>query len=397
MKNALVFGLISMMSLSSYGAKIRGLTAEARREMLQNAIVWQSTDIEKMNIIEGPKAKHTFKFDEQVSCQYVTKEMKGGTPKFKCAFGDVQKKYGTDGINVSFDEDNLLKVKYGKGNSEVFSEVLASRLFWALGFGADVMFPVQVNCKDCYLLNNKYDRFDGLRDSSYRDRDYIAAIEVKLKGDEILAKDDKEGWDWSEVLEALNTKEQNQLEVGAPREHIEAFKLLLAFIRAGDNKGDNNRFICLDKGKREKGDLSCKKPLLLMQDLGSTFGNGGINLGSPLTLAGKIWGLLTEETTKLHFEEWQKHGVWKDKAQCIPYLVGNTTGGLGNKNSEQLRIREKGRAMLASLLARLSDKQIEDLFVVSRVEIRRENTKVADWVELFKQKRSEIINHQCPD
>jgi hypothetical protein len=66
-------------------------------------------------------------------------------------------------------------------------------------------------------------------------------------------------------------------------------------------------------------------------------------------------------------------------------------------------IGEEGRALLAGLLAELSDAQIADLFRAARLDGlhqtmpdgasgRREVT-VEDWVSLFKQKRDEITKH----
>jgi hypothetical protein len=59
--------------------------------------------------------------------------MGGSTPKFACVVPP----------------DDELNVKYGKGNGEVYAEVAAARLFWALGFGAERMHPVRVDCKGC--------------------------------------------------------------------------------------------------------------------------------------------------------------------------------------------------------------------------------------------------------
>ena len=42
-----------------------------------------------------------------------------------------------------------VKVKFGGNNGEVYGEVLATRLLWALGFGADRMYPVNVICRGC--------------------------------------------------------------------------------------------------------------------------------------------------------------------------------------------------------------------------------------------------------
>jgi hypothetical protein len=42
-----------------------------------------------------------------------------------------------------------VKVKYGEKNGEVYGEIAASRLFWALGFKADCMYPARVSCHGC--------------------------------------------------------------------------------------------------------------------------------------------------------------------------------------------------------------------------------------------------------
>ena len=86
-----------------------------------------------------------------------------------------------------------VKVKYGKTNGEVYAEVAATRLLWALGFGADHMYPVRVICRGCPAdlegaptANRRQALFDP------------AAIERKMKGTE-LEWDDTVGWSWSEL------------------------------------------------------------------------------------------------------------------------------------------------------------------------------------------------------
>ena len=71
--------------------------------------------------------------NEWVDCTYKAKEQSGHSPKFVCETSPGQE----------------VKVKYGPRNAEVFGEVLATRLFWALGFAADRMYPVRVRCKGC--------------------------------------------------------------------------------------------------------------------------------------------------------------------------------------------------------------------------------------------------------
>ena len=56
------------------------------------------------------------------------KPLTGNTPKFPC---EVR-------------PDDVVKVKYGEKNGEVYAEIAASRLFWALGFKVDRMYPARV-------------------------------------------------------------------------------------------------------------------------------------------------------------------------------------------------------------------------------------------------------------
>ena len=68
-----------------------------------------------------------------VDCNYVERDMGGNTPKFACRLANGDE----------------VKVKYGRDNGEVYAEVAASRLLWALGFSADAMYPVRVRCHGC--------------------------------------------------------------------------------------------------------------------------------------------------------------------------------------------------------------------------------------------------------
>jgi hypothetical protein len=68
-------------------------------------------------------------------------------------------------------------------------------------------------------------------------------------------------------------------------------------------------------------------------------------------------------------------------------------------------VGEAGRRFLATQLAKLSDRQIRDLFTASNVVKRGEEidgaggkkrkVTVDDWVRVFKRKRSEIASARC--
>ena len=77
--------------------------------------------------------------------------------------------------------------------------------------------------------------------------------------------------------------------------------------------------------------------------------------------AASMWNFM--HTAGLNFEKWANAPVWKDSAACIGNLEKSVRGTFGNP-----RIGEAGRAFLAMLLSQLTDRQIEDLFTVARVD-----------------------------
>src|ERR1700694_1597590 len=97
------------------------LTPAQRLEAMRRAQVWTPTDIPALNLLVGPQGEGSFALGETVTCDHHEKKRAGGTPKFYCALR----------------KHDVLKVKYGVENGKTFAEVAATRLFWALGFGAD--------------------------------------------------------------------------------------------------------------------------------------------------------------------------------------------------------------------------------------------------------------------
>ena len=205
------------------------------------------------------------------TCEYVEKKQIG-TPKFDCAISP----------------DDKIRVKYGEENGEIYSEVAASRLLWALGFGADRVYPVKVVCKGCPADPMKTPKkAEGTREFA------AAIVERKLAGDEIeLGKDS--GWAWVE----LNFVDQTS--GGAPLAHRDALKLLAAMIQHTDTKPQQQRLVCLDKvhGMTAQEDGNCTQPFMMINDLGKTFGQ------ATLTNADK--------KSAVNFEAWSSTPIWKD-------------------------------------------------------------------------------------
>jgi hypothetical protein len=329
------------------------VTPAERAEYLRRAAVWRPTTIASMDLLTGPPAEGAFKFDQEVSCDYVQAPLGGATPKFNCAISP----------------DDIVRVKYGRKNGEVYAEVAASRLFWALGFGSDYVYPVQVTCRNCPIEPWYWKTEKRVDEKTYE----IASIERRLPGQKIETKED-EGWRWAE----LDTIDEGT--GGAPRAHRDALKLLMVLIQNSDSKPDQQKILCpTDALKKDAaGNQSCERPLLYVQDLGYAFGEA--------TLL---------DTSKNDLQDWAGEPIWKDPVQCVGNLKKSLTGTLKDPT-----VSEAGRKFLADLLVQLSDKQITDMFTAARVErfhrhVER-NQPISAWVNVFKKKRDEIVNHKCP-
>jgi len=375
--------ILLVLATSSLGAcahvaaaqKERYATPEMRLAAMQRAQVWAPTDVPSMDLKNGPRGPGAFPPNALITCNYVAKRMPGKTPKFACVIPP----------------DDELKVKYGEHNGEVYAEVAAARLFWALGFGAERMYPVRVVCNGC-------------PPATQHDTD-IASVERKVPGRDIDTRDIK-GWAWPE----LDLVEPSA--GGAPRAQRDALKLLATFVQHTDSKPEQQRLICMPKhevgeaetkaekkeekrelkkqqkkarqrGEDDSDDSACAETFMMVHDLGQTFGHANI--------------LNRQNAGSVNLKGWSSAPVWQDPAHCIAYLPVSNSGTLNNP-----QISEEGRQFLATLLAQLTDRQLHDLFEVARFPQRwdpaanPENTATVDqWVDTFKKKRDEIVNHQC--
>ena len=327
-----------------------------RLDAIHRAQVWEATDVAAMDFRTGPKGHGAFAPEETVRCKYVQKAMSGNSPKFTC---------------VSPPDDEM-KVKFGHENGEVYAEVAATRLFWALGFPADRMYPVRVVCEGCPAGNHT--TRDDASGAIVFDP---ASIERKLKGQTIETKPDS-GWAWPE----LDLVEESA--GGAPRAQRDALKLLAVFIQHTDNKPAQQRLLCLDEKESPKtGERAgCAHPLMMVNDLGQTFGRSNL--------------FNRDHVGSVNIDKWSSAHVWKDDKLCIGNLPPSQSGTLDNPP-----ISEGGRKFLSDLLMRLSDAQLQALFDVARFAERSQSGEVRagtvdEWVAAFKKKRGEIASRTCP-
>jgi hypothetical protein len=262
-----------------------------------------------------------------------------------------------------------LKVKYGPNNAEVFGEVAATRLMWALGFGADRMYSVKVVCRGCpssfggIARENKEHLFDP------------ATVERKIPGREL---EPDSSWSWTE-LDSVD-----EARGGAPVAHRDALKLLAVFLQHTDTKPDQQRIVCLGEVAGESATAAnCARPFMMVSDVGLTFGRAN---------------LFNTNGKGMNYVAWAATPVWKEGEKCVGNLPKSLTGTLNNPV-----ISEAGRAFLADLLMQLSDDQISAIFEVARVNLRLRDpgkaksglATVDEWVDVFKRKRTEIVERRC--
>jgi len=351
---------------------LKKLSVDERRQLMQRARVWQSIDTSSLNLLRGPRLPASERVAAEVTCTYVHTDepLSGNTPKFECALS----------------KGDEVKVKYGEDNGEVYAEVAASRLLWALGFKADTMLPSRVTCIKCpvdpFAAGTTNWRSKPPVDLATRVFD-PAVIERDIPGKSIETPG-FEGWAWPEL-------DQIRPRV-ASRAQFDALKLLAVFIQHSDSKPDQQDIICAEGQSRKdaRGSETCREPWLVIKDLGATFGKATRLNSSKMILA-----------------DWDSAGVWKSAgstkgrpARCVGDLPRSLTGSL-----EDPVIGEAGRRFLSRRLAQLSDRQLRDLFTVSQIERRGEEitgadgnkrkVTVADWVRVFKRKRTEISTARC--
>jgi hypothetical protein len=370
-------------------------TAADRLAALHAATVFTPKAVAEADIAKGPKQKKDefqFHFNDKVICDFNKpgKDMGGKTPKFACKITRVE---STDGqvqtLTPQMDEEPM-KVKYGADDNEVYAEVAATRLMWALGYLVDAWYPVHVECHNCPVDPEKG---TGAADT----RTFTAATVVRKFDGHKMYQEGKpeEGWSWKELDQ----------DSGRPTYERDGLKLIGAFIQHSDNKPPQQRLVCEGVQVNQSTQpfkTTCKESFLVVQDVGATFGGGG---------------LFTSNTgAKVNLEKWSSTKLWikagtpaMSEADC-PVCKARLRNSLTAKDGlHDPTISEEGRRLAAGLMCQLTDSQIEDLFKTARVaEMPKyhnkdgsfkqgvdEATVVKEWVTAFKEKREAMANARC--
>ena len=339
---ALALALGALQSITA--APADRARSDERREAIRHASVWTATDVASMDLKAGPRGENAFAPGQTVTCTFVEKQHgSGSTPKFDCVLPSGRE----------------LKVRYGLTNGEVYAQVAATRLLWALGFAANRMYPVRVECRGC-----PPDPFKATPpgDPAKTVTFDPATIDEKAEGKTIETKPEQ-GWSWAE----LNHVDERV--GGAPPAQRDALKLLAVLMQHSSNKAINQRLVCLDPP-------ACTRSRMIIADVGKTFGRANALNG--------------DKTAAVNFKAWSKTPVWRPGAACIGQLAWSFSGSLHDPH-----ISEPGRKFLADLLVQLSDAQLHDLFETARVTTRDPGATVDEWVKAFKDKRQAIVDRRC--
>jgi len=284
---------------------------------------------------------------KMTTCKYKPDEVSGTTPKFDCELENGDK----------------AKVKYGY-TKEIPSEIAASRLMHALGFGADRVSRVEkVRCYGCpfqpfhtrslWEMIGVTDYLDKRIDyAKYRDFDRVS-VERNLEGEAIEAGAER-GWAFYEL------KNIDPAQGGATRAEVDALRLMAVFLHHWDNKTANQRLVCPDSKTAD-----CKHPLAMIQDVGSDFG-----------------------PKKADLPKWKSQPVWGDAATCTVTMKGMPYDG---GTFDDVRISEEGRRLIGDRLKQIPRTQVEALFKTAQLE------DFPEWVATFEDKVRQIADRpSCP-
>ena len=293
---------------------------------------------------------------DPLTCRYLADEPSGTSPKFNCVL----------------DGGEIVKVKYGR-NSEIHAEAAATHLLTLLGYPADDVRVVSaVRCYGCprfpflatqLLTIARVPTLLGPHgyDDAYTDFEWVA-VERRFPAPAIETAE-TEGWAWYELKSST-----------AARAELDAFRLLAVFLAHWDNKSENQRLVCLDEQPTEP-DRRCAQPLLMIQDLGATFG-----------------------PTKVNIAGWRDMPIWADRAACAVSMKPLPYQGATFPDA---RISEAGRALLAQKLSALPVDQIKGLFADARFPQYQSGTDderdLEAWAAAFKHRVRQITTASCPD
>ena len=213
---------------------------------------------------------------DPLACRYLADEPSGTSAKFNCVL----------------DGGEIVKVKYGR-NSEIHAEAAATRLLRVAGLSRPTKSSIvpRVRCYGCprfpFLTTQLLAMArmptllgpHGYDDVVHRLRVAGGRTPVRRAGDR-NADNRGVGVVRAQVARTRRAATSTRL------------RLLAVFLAHWDNKSENQRLVCLDDVPAQPNSPA-SQPLLMIQDLGATFG-----------------------PTKVNIAAWRDMPVWADRHAC---------------------------------------------------------------------------------
>jgi hypothetical protein len=292
----------------------------------------------------------------------------------------------SDTANADEIDADRFKVKYldqappahGPRFNEVFTELAASRILWALGFPADHVYPVaSVACVGCTATPfesklKKNDATLGGPPDVFR----TVTVEREIPWSEI-DPDNDETWSWRDAAQYYSSG----IFTAAQKVEYDAYRLALGLFNYHNAIDVQNRVACAEFKAGASNPRVCTKPYIFVQDLGSTFGKDRFLLAN---LRGDI-------------AAWRSQTVFKNAAACE----------LRARLEGDRQVLEAARALMVERVKALDRDRVREIFRLARFdqmdqkqlkEIRKTEpdeakvraTALDQWTDVFMQRLAEI-------
>ncbi len=269
--------------------------------------------------------------------------------------------------------------------NEVFTAVAATRFMWLLGFPADHVYPAgSASCIGCTddpfggkLTNNKA----SLKDSPSVFK--IVNAERELPWDQINPDDD-ETWSWTDVAKFYADGEWTHQQ----KVEYDAYRLALGLIHYHNALPQQNRLDCAEWEPETPGHSKvCRKPVIYVHDLGSTFGKKRSGFD--------VFGT----NPRGIFSAWEPQTVFLNQANCELRATL-----LGDK-----QVLKEAQDLMIQRVARLDRETVKSVFRVARFnmtdqsQVRRlraggaqnvDEAALDQWTNTFLKRIEEIRSAQ---
>jgi hypothetical protein len=154
--------------------------------------------------------------------------------------------------------------------NEVFTAVATTRIMWLLGLPADHVYPAgAANCIGC--TDDPFGKKLADNKASIKDAPAIFKVvnaERDLPLDQINPQDD-ETWSWTDAAKFYSDGEWTHQQ----KVEFDAYRLALGLIHYYNALPQQNRLVCAEWEPEVTGHSKvCRKPMIYVHDLGSTFG-----------------------------------------------------------------------------------------------------------------------------